>query len=297
MAKQSHRHRLAGLIAGLVLAAIAGATVGAFVLLSGAYNTSATRQHYAITHLVLEKGLRFAVSAAADHVPVTAAAATYREHRGAACFRQHCVACHGAPGVAPAAFSLGMMPVPTSLAHASRDWSERELYWLISKGIRMTGMPAWEYRLAKESRWALVAFLQELPALSLEDYRRLERQASTLACPRAEGPADLAPEEDPEEDPRRVVIRQYGCIGCHRIDGVVGPAIDVGPPLADWQHRRFIAGGLPNTPDNLAAWLQDPQRHAPGTLMPDMGLTPQHARQIADFLLRPGAKGPDNAGS
>lgn len=293
-----HRHRLVGLIAGLIVAAAAGATVGAVILLSGTYNTSATRQHFAVTHRLLEHGLRFSVAAGADGIPVHAAATTPGDiGMGAACFREHCVACHGAPGIAPLPFSLGMLPVPTSLGKAGDDWSDRELYWIISKGIRMTGMPAWEYRLSEASRWALVAFLEQLPAMAQADYRGLERQSANLACPRAEGPDDLAPEKDPDPDPRRVVIGQYGCIGCHRIAGVVGPAIDVGPPLLDWHRRRYIAGSVPNTPDNLAAWLQDPERLTPGTLMPDMGLGEQHARQIASFLLDPDAGKDGNAGT
>ena len=46
----------------------------------------------------------------------------------------------------------------------------------------------------------------------------------------------------------------------------------------------MIAGMLPNTPDNLVLWLQRPQSVVPGNGMPDMGLSPRQAHDIAAYL-------------
>jgi cytochrome c2 len=37
-------------------------------------------------------------------------------------------------------------------------------------------------------------------------------------------------------------------------------------------------------PDNLVKWLRQPQNVVPGNAMPDMGVTPQDARDIAAYL-------------
>jgi mono/diheme cytochrome c family protein len=75
--------------------------------------------------------------------------------RGRALYDAHCVRCHGAPGVAPESFALGMTPSPANLASAAREWPPNELYWTIRRGLKMTGMPAWEFRLADDEIWAL----------------------------------------------------------------------------------------------------------------------------------------------
>lgn len=83
-----------------------------------------------------------------------------------------------------------------------------------------------------------------------------------------------------------VAVRQYACTTCHQIPGVVGPDTWVGPSLRHIGDRIYIAGRLPNTPDNMTAWLVDPQAIAPNSAMPDLGVTSAHARDIAAFLYR-----------
>lgn len=267
-----------------------GALGGAFMLLSGSYETAATHQHFALTHRLLETGLRISVSRSARSLAPAPTFTPAHLQAGAACFRDHCAACHGAPGIAPGAHALGMLPLPTSLVQASRDWSEPELYWIISKGVRMTGMPAWEYRLSAASRWSVVAFLQAMPALDAAGWQRLAATAPADACTGATGRADLATERDPPDEMSAVSLRQYGCTGCHQIDGVVGPAMHVGPPLTDWRSRRYIAGMLPNNVPNLARFIEDPDSISPGTLMPDLGVPAEQARHMARYLL--GEQGP-----
>jgi cytochrome c len=87
---------------------------------------------------------------------------------------------------------------------------------------------------------------------------------------------------DPETG--RVKIRNYGCQACHTIPGVTGADAWVGPPLMHWSRRVFIAGELPNTPENLSRWLQHPPQIEPKTAMPDMGVTEQDSRDIAAYL-------------
>jgi cytochrome c len=58
----------------------------------------------------------------------------------------------------------------------------------------------------------------------------------------------------------------------------------VGPPLTMFARRAYIAGRLPNVPDNLIRWLQDPQGVEPGTAMPNLGVGPPVARDMAAYL-------------
>jgi cytochrome c len=58
----------------------------------------------------------------------------------------------------------------------------------------------------------------------------------------------------------------------------------VGPPLTMFAQRAYIAGQLPNEPDNLIRWIQDPQTVEPGTAMPDLGVDTSTARDMAAYL-------------
>jgi cytochrome c len=80
------------------------------------------------------------------------------------------------------------------------------------------------------------------------------------------------------------VIRAFGCGSCHMIPGVEGADGRVGPNLAGIEGRWSIAGRLPNTPANLVRWIMHPQEVDPGTLMPDLGVPTQQARDIAAYL-------------
>jgi cytochrome c2 len=82
----------------------------------------------------------------------------------------------------------------------------------------------------------------------------------------------------------RIEIRRYGCNACHDISGVPGARGLIGPPLDGISQRYYIAGELPNTPDNLMRWIQHPHAVEPHTAMPEMGVTEQDSRDIAAYL-------------
>ena len=82
----------------------------------------------------------------------------------------------------------------------------------------------------------------------------------------------------------RQAMMRHGCGGCHVIPGVGGASGRVGPSLRDFGQQMYIAGQLPNTPDHLIVWLQNPRRYDPGTAMPDLGVTEAEARDMAAYL-------------
>jgi cytochrome c2 len=87
-------------------------------------------------------------------------------------------------------------------------------------------------------------------------------------------------------DPERgvTIARKYGCQACHTIPGVVGADGLVGPPLAGVASRSYLAGVLPNTPDNMVRWIRDPKGVDSLTAMPNTGVTESDARHIAAYL-------------
>ncbi len=87
---------------------------------------------------------------------------------------------------------------------------------------------------------------------------------------------------DPVHGPE--LMRRYGCHACHVIPGVRGADKLVGPPLTQWGQRIYIAGRLPNTPENLVLWIMNPQAIHEHTAMPNMGVTEAHARHMAAYL-------------
>jgi len=87
---------------------------------------------------------------------------------------------------------------------------------------------------------------------------------------------------DPELGER--FLYAYNCGGCHVIPGIAEARGTVGPPLTGLGTRIYIAGLLPNTPENLVLWITDPQQVEPGSAMPKAGVTQQQAIDIAAYL-------------
>jgi cytochrome c2 len=79
-------------------------------------------------------------------------------------------------------------------------------------------------------------------------------------------------------------LDDFGCASCHVIPGTSGAKAYVGPPLVAWAQRSYIAGTLANSQPNLERWISDPQSVRPGTAMPDLGVGPVDARDIAAYL-------------
>ena len=69
------------------------------------------------------------------------------------------------------------------------------------------------------------------------------------------------------------VFEQQACINCHTVAGTVANG-RFGPDLTHLMSRDTLAAGaMPNTPENLKAWIADPNDFKPGCLMPAMHLT------------------------
>jgi mono/diheme cytochrome c family protein/cytochrome c551/c552 len=278
--KVPHRHKALFIAVGAALLILAGAGSGIILLLSGGYSTAATKQHFWITYRILEMGLRYSVAAAADDIIVPDLDRVANIEVGHACYRQHCLQCHGAPGVAPEGLGRGQLPSPSSLSESARDWPEAHLFYVVQKGIRMSGMPAWQYRMSEEALWSTVAYLKAMPFQTRESYAQFASEHEEQTCP----PSTTA--EPYSIERAQMTLRQYACDTCHIIEDMVGPLTHVGPSLESWHRRKIIAGVLPNTRENLVQWIRDPQAVSPHTLMPDLDVNEADAHTMARYLLQ-----------
>lgn len=80
------------------------------------------------------------------------------------------------------------------------------------------------------------------------------------------------------------VFMRNACINCHAINGTVATG-RFGPDLTHFASRDTIASGaIQNTPENLRAWIDDPNSLKPGSLMPAMHLNKHDTEVITAYL-------------
>lgn len=100
--------------------------------------------------------------------------------------------------------------------------------------------------------------------------------------------AQAAPPSEPasmlSQDGEKTFLTQT-CASCHTVKGTSAKGT-VGPDLTHFGSRATIGGGVvANTPENLEAWLRDPQAIKPGVLMPgfDM-LSDEEIEALINYL-------------
>lgn len=277
------RLRTLALVALLMLAL--GGTAAGLLVYFGVYNISAIDQHTAPVYQVLDYAMRRSIVARAGERAPPDLRDAQRVRRGAAHYREHCVQCHGAPGVAPDALAMGMTPAPANLVGTARHWKPAEMFWVVKHGVKMSGMPAWQYRMTDDEMWDTIAFVVASVMMTPRDYAAMAQAAQREHGASNGGGAIVtsAPRRgDPDAGHR--AAQNYLCATCHVIPGIVGANRHVGPPLTGMGKRLYIAGVIPNTPDNMVRWLQDPQQVDPLSAMPALGLSDRDARDIAAYL-------------
>ena len=87
---------------------------------------------------------------------------------GAEHYSEMCTGCHLAPGMSDSEMRQGLYPKPPNLTQR-RIRSPAESFWIIKHGIKMSAMPAWGSTHDDKTIWAIVAFLQQLPTLDVNE--------------------------------------------------------------------------------------------------------------------------------
>ena len=94
-------------------------------------------------------------------------------------------------------------------------------------------------------------------------------------------PAHLSDDESTVDGRQTFELR---CGACHTVRGGGAGGI-AGPDLTHLMSRVNIAAGLlPNAPGYLSAWIADPQKLKPGTLMPRVDLAARELQAIGGFI-------------
>jgi cytochrome c oxidase subunit 2 len=90
-----------------------------------------------------------------------------------------------------------------------------------------------------------------------------------------------APDPASQAQIRGLAVVEYRCGLCHQVRGTRAGAVTA-PDLTHVMSRRTLASGaIPNTPGNLAGWIQNAQAVKPNSLMPNQYLS---GDQLSDVL-------------
>lgn len=85
-------------------------------------------------------------------------------------------------------------------------------------------------------------------------------------------------------DSARATFLSLNCINCHTVSGTIAKGT-FGPDLSHLMSRATLASGMvPNTVENLRAWVKDPQTVKRGSLMPNMQLNSRELDQVVTYL-------------
>jgi mono/diheme cytochrome c family protein len=90
-------------------------------------------------------------------------------------FADHCASCHGNDGSGQTKIGRNLSPrAPDMRRPETQALTDGELFYIIERGIRFTGMPAWGGPGTAEGSWHLVHFIRHLPKLTDEERARME---------------------------------------------------------------------------------------------------------------------------
>jgi thiosulfate dehydrogenase len=80
---------------------------------------------------------------------------------GAKLYRKYCVDCHGVNHEPESPLSKGMFPKPPQFFEKRNMGNDPvgQNYWIVTNGIRLTGMPAYRGTLTDEQLWQVSQFL------------------------------------------------------------------------------------------------------------------------------------------
>ena len=176
-----HRKKLLQIAIGVAVAIVVILPLGVLAYVkSGIYSVAASSPHTKFTEWITHETMIHSVRTHASSIEAPAKFSPAEVRRGFCAYELHCVQCHGAPGIAPRPFALGLTPTPTNLADSVRRRQPGDLFWVVKNGIKMTGMPAWRNSMSDGQLWDLVAFLETMPKMNSLDYVQW-RQAGVCA--------------------------------------------------------------------------------------------------------------------
>jgi mono/diheme cytochrome c family protein len=145
-----------------VLIALAIAGVAAFLM---RFNLSALEGPGYLETSIANRGKRFLIRRASrQEIPAPPKDKKASIAAGDMLYGVDCSMCHGRDGHAATDMGRWMYPRAVDLTSADvQAYSDRELFWIIKNGIRLSGMPAFGRVESDEHIWNLVDYLRTMP--------------------------------------------------------------------------------------------------------------------------------------
>ena len=188
-------------------------------------------------------------------------------------YERRCAPCHGLDGRGEGEAAYLLYPKPRDFVTAKyrmvstweRKPTDEDLYYVISRGIPGSAMPAWAH-LSEETRWALVHYVKSFAEKPFE--------VSTEESESGQGIIKVPPEPpyDAAARARARMMFRDACAPCHgltgRGDGVqkqfddkglptrprdLTQGIFKGGPTPEQIYRRIVAG-MPGSPMPMSDW-------------------------------------------
>lgn len=184
---------------------------------SGVMNLAASSGHWKITDWFLHWAMRSSVRTHAAFTSPDDPADARSLVSAAGHFANSCAVCHGAPGVKPSPVMQAATPPAPNLAVNAKEWTDKQLFWILQHGVKYTGMPAWAVQDRPDEVRRMVAFVRRLPGMTPAQY------------------AALVGESDPAAP-----LSQ--CAGCHGSDGRGRNAPDM--PILGGQSQAALLAAL-----------------------------------------------------
>ena len=150
----------------------AGLLIATGTIYFGLINPGADVPHSKVVYKLIEIARDRAINVRANDISVPDLTDAAKIKQGAGNFNAMCVGCHLAPGIESTEMSKILYPAPPNLAKLGAKDPARA-FWVIKHGVKASGMAAWGTNMQDEYIWNMVAFLQELPKLTPEQYQTL----------------------------------------------------------------------------------------------------------------------------
>lgn len=155
-----------GILIGAVGAALAGALAAYALIAAGVLPANADGAPGRLEQWAARKSLRATLRRAAPRGPVPVPLNDEGLRAAVRLYAADCAVCHGAADGRPSHIAGGFYQKPPQLARDGvEDDPEGRTFWVVSHGIRLTGMPAFGKSLSETEVWQLALLLKHMDSL------------------------------------------------------------------------------------------------------------------------------------
>lgn len=98
-------------------------------------------------------------------------------------YDEHCTVCHGLDGSGENRVGGEFYPPVVRLNRGVRFLSDGQFYFIISHGIRMTGMPGFGARHSPDDLWKIILWVRHLPNLTPQERAAIQARTKEGKVP------------------------------------------------------------------------------------------------------------------